>query len=166
MSYEIEIEIEDPSSMQVDAADLRQAVAVTLAFAGWEEGAVTIVVSNDEYVRQLNQQYRQIDSPTDILSFATQDDPDLDELPADIQDELGDYLGDLIIAYPFTATQALRYGNPLPNELRLLVVHGTLHLLGYDHDTDERQHEMWQAQGSVLRSLGDTATNWEREYAE
>ncbi len=164
MNYEIQVEIEDPDSMSIDIDDLEQAVAAALQLLGCEDASLTVVITDDESVRHLNQQYRGVDAPTDILSFSAQEDDSLVDLPPEMQEEMGNYLGDLIIAYPFTVAQAARYGNPLDAELRLLVVHGTLHLSGYDHDTDERQADMWDMQGRILRSLGDTSTNWEREY--
>lgn len=76
-------------------------------------------------------------------------------MPPDLAAELEETLGDLIIAYPYAARQAARYGHSLAAELQLLVVHGCLHLLGYDHDTPERQAEMWRVQGEILASLVD-----------
>lgn len=164
--YEIDVEVDENLEVEVDREDLQKAVAATLDHAQCESGAVTVVITDDETVRTLNLQYRQIDAPTDILSFATEIDEDEADLPEELWDEMGDYLGDLLIAYPYTVAQARRYNNPLDAELRLLVVHGTLHLLGYDHDTPEEQAAMWQAQGEILQSLGDHSTNWEREYED
>ncbi|MFN8564627.1 MAG: rRNA maturation RNase YbeY [Anaerolineae bacterium] len=64
------------------------------------------------------------------------------------------YLGDLVIAYPYAAAQAQREGHALDDSLALLVVHGTLHLLGYDHDTPEHRAHMWAAQELALLALG------------
>lgn len=162
--YEIDIQVEDSTAMHVDIMDLDRAVTATLAHLNYEDASLTIVITGDEEVARLNRTYRQAEGPTDILSFPAQDDDEMFELPPEIELEVGGYLGDLIIAYPFTVVQAERYHNPLASELRLLVVHGTLHLLGYDHDTEERQREMWQIQAEVLSTLGDTSTNWERAY--
>jgi probable rRNA maturation factor len=166
MTCEIEVEIDDSLNafnIKIDREDLRKAVAETLHYAQVENGAVTLVITDDDSVRAFNLQYRKIDAPTDVLSFAAQTEDSLDDLPAELLEEMGNYLGDLIIAYPYTVEQARRYGNPLDAELRLLVVHGALHLLGYDHDTPERQAAMWQAQSIILQRLGDNSTNWERE---
>jgi probable rRNA maturation factor len=162
--YEIDIQVEDPTSMHVDVMDLERAATATLAHLDCEDASLTIVITGDEEVARLNRDYRQVDGPTDILSFPAQGVDEMFELPPEVELEVGGYLGDLIIAYPFTDMQAKRYHNPLDGELRLLVVHGTLHLLGYDHDAEERRREMWQIQGQVLSKLGDTSTNWEREY--
>ncbi len=161
---EIEIEINHAFVNEVDEESLRQAVEATLRYAKIDEGGVTVVITDDEEVRVLNQQYRDVDSPTDVLSFAAHEGETLATLPPELLAEIAAYLGDLIIAYPFSAAQAQRYQNPIGAELRLLVVHGTLHLLGHDHDTPERQESMWEAQRAILGGLGDHNTQWDREY--
>jgi probable rRNA maturation factor len=77
----------------------------------------------------------------------------------EIAAELQPYLGDLIIALPYTQRRAAELGHALEDELILLVVHGTLHLLGYDHDTAENQARMWQKQAELLAQLGITDLN-------
>jgi probable rRNA maturation factor len=109
--------------------------------------AVTVVVTDDEHVRQLNVEFRDVDAPTDILSFPA------DPLPEEIEGE-DPYLGDLIIAYPYTQHEAEEAGHDINDELVLLVVHGTLHLLGYDHDNDDNQNHMWTEQAEILAQLG------------
>jgi probable rRNA maturation factor len=166
MTYEIEVEVEETLDVEVDKENLQKAIAVALQYAQVESATVTVVLTDNETVRTFNLQYREIDAPTDILSFAAQTEDPLEDLPAELLEEMGNYLGDLIIAYPYTVDQARRYHNPLDAELRLLVVHGTLHLLGHDHDTPERQETMWQAQRAILQQLGDNNTDWEREYED
>jgi probable rRNA maturation factor len=166
MAYEIEVEVDAPFCEAVDVENLRAAAVATLRHAALEDGALTVVITDDEGVRILNRQYRDIDAPTDVLSFSAQEGEDLNDLPPELLEEMGNYLGDLIIAYPYTAAQAERYGHSVAAELRLLVVHGTLHLLGHDHDIPERQQAMWDAQRQVLTLLGDESTNWEREPEE
>ncbi len=112
---------------------------------------VAVVITDDEEVRSLNMQFRGVDSPTDILSFPA------DEPPIAIPDE-PPYLGDLIIAYPYAKAQAERVGQDVIQNLSLLVVHGTLHLLGYDHDTPENKAEMWEKQAEALHLLGIPAS--------
>jgi probable rRNA maturation factor len=113
---------------------------------------------DDAYMRSLNQTYRGIDAPTDVLSFANHDAapagaPDL-ALPPELAAEMAAYLGELFIAYPYTAAQAARYAVSVADELCLLTVHGVLHLLGYDHDTAAAEQRMWAAQDAVLAALG------------
>jgi probable rRNA maturation factor len=69
-------------------------------------------------------------------------------------DEMKQYLGDIIIAVPYSARQAAASGHDLDAELQLLAVHGTLHLLGHDHADLEEKAKMWQAQTAVLTKLG------------
>ncbi len=121
----IVVQIDEEFADRVDAADLVAAVAATLEAEG-QSGEVTVVITSDEAVAELNQQYRQTEGPTDVLSFPAQDDtPGFVSAP-----EMETYLGDVIVALPFTERQAAALSRPLADELRLLVVHGALHLLG------------------------------------
>ncbi|MHB8627262.1 MAG: rRNA maturation RNase YbeY [Aggregatilineales bacterium] len=113
------------------------------------DSALTVVIAADEYVGDLNKQFRGVDAPTDVLSFPADAPPPQPDW-IDAEDEEPPYLGDLIIAYPYTVRQANELGHALDDELTLLVIHGTLHLLGYDHDTPENQDEMWAAQAEAL----------------
>jgi probable rRNA maturation factor len=125
----------------------RAAEAVLTQQRAQPESTLTIVVTDNESVAVFNRQYRGVDAPTDVLSFPA------DEPPVEIPDE-PPYLGDLIIAYPYAAAQAEREHHALGDSLALLVVHGTLHLLGYDHDTSENRAAMWEAQATALDGLG------------
>jgi probable rRNA maturation factor len=96
-------------------------------------GEVTVAVVSDRRMRALNRVFRGKDRPTDVLSFPT----DLGDLPvAAIQPRL---LGDIVIASGIARAQAVREGHSLTTELRVLALHGLLHLLGYDHETDQGQ---------------------------
>jgi probable rRNA maturation factor len=111
------------------------------------DSSLTIVITYDAAVAALNRQYRGVDAPTDVLSFPA------DEPPVELEDE-PPYLGDLIVAYPYSVAQAQREGHDVMQSLMLLVAHGTLHLLGYDHDTAANRAEMWAAQDKALTALG------------
>lgn len=156
--YAIEVEVEEPFSSLVDAENLAAAAAAILRHLETPAATFTIVVTDDETVQRLNLEYRGVDAPTDVLSFAAQeslpDGPAL-ILPPELAGELASYLGDLLLAYPYTARQAERYGRSVAAELRLLVVHGVLHLLGYDHATQEDEDIMWALQEAVLAPFGD-----------
>jgi probable rRNA maturation factor len=142
-----EIEVQNDLEYPVDAARLVAAAELTLRQQAAEDGAaLTIVLTDDEQVRALNQQFRGIDSATDVLSFPA------DAPPVEIDGE-PPYLGDLVIAYPYASQQAAREGHILMESFCLLVVHGVLHLLGHDHDTPERRADMWTAQEAALRAL-------------
>lgn len=109
------------------------------------EVETTIVLTGDETLKTLNAQHLGIDAPTDVLSFpADEFDPD-QQMP---------YIGDVIISVPRAKEQAEAAGHPLENEISLLIVHGILHLLGYDHDSEERKALMWKKQAEILNNLG------------
>ena len=144
MEFEIEIQAD------VIVSDEEIEVVKTAVIATLHQQAIappamlTVVLTDDAAVRQLNRDYRRIDAPTDVLSF-----PAGDEIPG--MDAL--YLGDIIISVPFATEQAVTSGHPAIAELQLLAVHGTLHLLGHDHADADEKDRMWGAQTAVLTSL-------------
>lgn len=106
---------------------------------------ITIVLTDDRQLHELNLDYLGVDAPTDVLSFpASEMDPETGTT----------YLGDIILSIPRAIAQAQAGGHPVEAEAQLLVVHGTLHLLGYDHATDEEKAVMWGEQAKVLEKLG------------
>lgn len=159
MSTTITIQVDEPFLDLVDAANLTQVLTQLLIHVERPTAALTLVVTNDESVQELNRDYRAVDAPTDVLSFAAQESdpaaPTLADLPPELAAELAGYLGDVIIAYPYAERQAAHYQNSVAAELRLLAVHGVLHLLGYDHATPEEEAAMWALQSTVLAPFGD-----------
>jgi probable rRNA maturation factor len=142
----IGVQVDDPFLAEVDAADLARVIAIALAAEGRQDAEVTLVITDDEAVAELNREYRAVDGPTDVLSFPAQEPtPGFVSAP-----EVAGYLGDIVIALPFTRQQAADLGRPLGDELRLLAVHGTLHLLGYDHAEPEDEAAMWTRQDEIL----------------
>ncbi len=140
-----EIEVQNERAYPVDATALtRAALTVLSAHEIAPDSAMTIVIDDDAAIAALNRQFRGIDAPTDVLSFPMDAPPMPGEPP---------YLGDLVIAYPYAAAQAARESFSVAHGLLLLVVHGTLHLLGYDHDTPENRAAMWEAQAEALTAL-------------
>lgn len=134
---------------QIDARRLRAAVQKTLAHQQFPVNAeVTLVITADDEIRQLNRQYRGLDKPTDVLSFG--------ETAFDVKvaPEERVYLGDVIISYPRAEAQAAAAGHATADELVLLAVHGVLHLLGHDHATKSDKRKMWEAQDAILAELG------------
>ena len=113
---------------------------------------VSVVLSNDETLRDLNLKYRGFDKPTDVLSFAQLDVlegsptlPHTGDIP--IQ------LGDVIISMQQCALNAAKAHHTEDDELALLVVHGTLHLVGYDHMTKSDKTQMWLKQKRALKAI-------------
>jgi probable rRNA maturation factor len=139
------VQVDEEFADRVDANDLVAAVTATLE-AEDRQGEVTVVITTDEAVAELNEQYREAEGPTDVLSFPAQDSsPGFVSAP-----EMAGYLGDIIIALPFTERQAAALNRPLAAELRLLAVHGVLHLLGYDHAEPDEEAQMWARQDAIL----------------
>ncbi len=106
---------------------------------------MTIVLTDDKQLHELNLEYLGVDSPTDVLSFPASDSDPETGTP---------YLGDILISIPRAAQQAQAAGHPVEAEVQLLVVHGTLHLLGHDHAEAEEKARMWNAQAEVMSRLG------------
>lgn len=131
-----------PSGVAVDL--IEEAARETLVLES-AAGDLTVVLSDDDQLRELNRDYLGIDAATDVLSFpAEETDPDTGTA----------YLGDIIISVRRAEAQAHAAGHPLAAEVQLLVVHGVLHLLGHDHGEPEAKARMWTAQAEVLRRLG------------
>jgi probable rRNA maturation factor len=143
---QIIVEVDDEFADAVDAADLVAVIAATLDAEEHPSDGVTLVVTSDEAVAELNLHYRGVEGPTDVLSFPAQEEtPGFVSAP-----EMSSYLGDIVIALPYTQRQAAELERAVADELRLLAVHGTLHLLGYDHGTPAEEAVMWAQQDAIL----------------
>ncbi|MGD8603839.1 MAG: rRNA maturation RNase YbeY [Anaerolineales bacterium] len=126
-------------------ASLRQAALETLKAEEAASGSMTLVLTNEKMIRDLNKEFAGLDQPTDVLAF-----PESDADP----DEEGLYYGDVIVALPIAHQQAELAGHSTEEECALLVVHGTLHLLGYDHGNPAEKADMWSRQTLILERLG------------
>ena len=109
---------------------------------------VTVVITDDARIQELNRSFRGVGRPTDVLAFAMREGTFFV-----IPDSLPPYLGDVVISYPRAEAQAADQGHPVEDELALLVVHGCLHLLGYDHADEKARRQMWARQDEILQSL-------------
>ncbi len=157
----VEVQVAAAFARQVDATDLHAAAAAVLASEGQIDGEITLVVTDDAQVRELNARYRGVDSATDVLAFPARGPAPSHTGPEKRfvePQEAAKYLGDVIIAYPRASAQAEAAAHPMANELRLLVVHGTLHLLGYGHATPEEETAMWARQEKILAGLKRSIT--------
>ena len=144
--YEIDVHCVLEVSDDVVAL-LKTAVSTTLSHENVTSPAtLSLVLTDDAQLQQLNLDYRGIDAPTDVLSFAV--DPNLPSLPG-----AAPYLGDIIISIPYATRQANQEGHAVNDELQLLTVHGVLHLLGYDHMEPAEKQAMWAVQTAVLHQL-------------
>ncbi|MFC5651738.1 rRNA maturation RNase YbeY [Paenibacillus solisilvae] len=139
---------------------LEQLLQLAGAAEGLVDGEVMLSFVNDEEIHQLNKEYRNIDRPTDVLSFAMQEESD-EELDivyeVENEDELLPFegiLGDIIISTERAKLQSEEYGHSLERELGFLFVHGFLHLIGYDHQDEASEAIMTEKQEAVLRQAG------------
>jgi probable rRNA maturation factor len=134
---------------QVKPALLRQTARATLDQQRVKRRVeLTIVITGNAQLRALNRAFREVDAPTDVLSFATTEHLQPDTV----------YLGDVVISYPKAKEQAKAGGHPVEAEVQLLVVHGVLHLLGHDHYTAAEKNVMWKAQAATLKKIGAALT--------
>lgn len=139
------INIESSNEVKSIPPDLIQNAAQAALKHRSANGDMTIVLTDDAQLHELNRDYLGIDAPTDVLSFpASETDPETGAR----------YLGDILISIPRAETQAQAAGHPLEAEVQLLVVHGVLHLLGHDHSEPDEKSKMWKAQDEILKSIG------------
>jgi len=126
---------------------------------------VSITITDNEYIQNLNNFYRSINSPTDVLSFAMQEE-NVEEIDYNISefDEENLLLGDIIISIEKAIEQANEYRHSLKRELGFLVSHGMYHLLGYDHQDKESETIMFQKQERILDEIGlERENKWKIE---
>ncbi len=116
-----------------------------------EEAEVDVTIVDDEEIHELNRQYRGMDKPTDVLSFALDEgEEDEPELIGGPEEHL---YGDIIISAETALRQAEEYGHGLEREMTYLAVHGMFHLLGYDHMTEEDKAEMRAKEEEAFRAI-------------
>lgn len=142
---------------------------------GVTHGLVTLTLTDDEGIRELNREYRGLDKPTDVLSFPlTEPGEEEPEIVFDgeyeaVEEDAGEWtedeeighpfagmLGDIVISVPRAEVQAAEYGHSFERELGFLFVHGFLHLLGYDHENAEEESIMFAKQEQILAKAGLT----------
>jgi len=137
---------------------IKKVIELSFDLEGFHENAeVNILLTDDENIRVLNKQYRDIDAPTDVLSF-----PMLDAKEGKIEIGAGDYnlekdsiiLGDIVISLETAAKQAQEYGHSFEREIAFLTTHGIFHLFGYDHMTEDEEKTMLGKQEEVLKQAG------------
>lgn len=114
------------------------------------DAEVSITVTDNENIHYLNKEYRHIDRPTDVLSFALQEAQEPTVLSAK---KFALILGDIIISLEKATEQAAEYGHSLQREIAFLTVHGMLHLLGYDHMDEENRKKMQHEEKRVMEEL-------------
>lgn len=140
----IEIQYLPGENFTINTDLIQQAVSLTLKKLNQLEMDLTIRITGDDEMRRLNQTFRGIDKSTDVLSFnQNYFDPDTHR----------QYLGDIIISVDQARRQSLSQKHSLDLECAFLAIHGTLHLLGYDHNQPENRKEMWGLQEEIFVDL-------------
>ncbi|WP_282458247.1 rRNA maturation RNase YbeY [Ligilactobacillus aviarius] len=121
-----------------------------------ENTEMSVTLMDNKHIHEINKKYRGIDKPTDVISFAMEEDGDEGDiiLPSDMEFEMPKNLGDLMISMEKVAEQAEYLGHSQDRELGFLTVHGFLHLNGYDHMKAEDEKEMFSLQDEILNGYG------------
>jgi probable rRNA maturation factor len=135
-----DITITNDTDIRAPRTLIRRAIEAALD-AHETTGEIDVMLTSDEEIRELNQKYRRVDEPTDVLSFPG-----------------GNYkgapLGDIAISLDYAERQALARGASFSHEVAFLAIHGTLHLLGFEDETDEERLEMIQEMNRIARIVG------------
>jgi probable rRNA maturation factor len=151
-AVEINILVDEGVEAGVEPAWLEDvAQRVLAAEKATAKTEVGIVVTGQEMVQQLNRNYRGQDEPTDVLAFSARDEADGSRFIL-APDGLS-HLGEVIIAYPQAAIQAEEHGHSLKKELTILLIHGLLHLLGYEHEEADAERKMQTREKELLKLI-------------
>ena len=146
------------SGLKLAISPIQKAAQIALARQPQAEGEVTILLTDDDEVRQLNRQYRGIDEATDVLTFPTAPLPGGASTEPRLPNAEGRMpnapLGDIAIAVPYAKRQAQLRGVMLDHELQYLAIHGVLHLLGYNDETSEDRDRMFAEMHAVGQDAG------------
>ena len=143
---QITIRIAHRFRAEVDEGDLRRVAAEVLRQEEVAEGTeLSLIITDDEAVRELNRRFRDVDAPTDVLAFGAEAEEHFVSAPGSPP-----YLGDVVISYQRALAQAEELGHAVVEELKLLVIHGILHLLGYDHQEEADARKMREREDQVL----------------
>lgn len=134
------------SNTTFDVEKVERAVSETLIAHNSENCEVSVLLTDDPHMTQLNREYREINGPTDVLAFAMRDGEDNNVLNTNI-------LGDVVISLETAERQAKEEVHSLEKEVTFLTVHGVLHLLGYDHQTHNEASVMFEKQDTILQRL-------------
>ena len=144
----------EAQGLEIDADLVRRAILATLRHRGADfSGEVSVLIVEDDEMAWYNSKYRGKDGPTDVLSFPQTFSQYFQEEIANVSVEYV-CLGDIIINIDAARRQAEEYAHSLSREIAFLTVHSALHLLGYSHDDDVQEAQMFAAQEEILREMG------------
>ena len=143
----------EEAGLTAEALDALVAIVDRVLQAYERSGAeVGVTLTDEATIHQLNRDYRGIDAPTDVLSFALEEGEDRDL--TGYEDAPPELLGDIVICIPYAIRQAKEYGHSFTRELLYLTVHGLLHLLGYDHQQEDERQRMRAEEEKFLAAEG------------
>ena len=145
LHIQVQVHISPDFAGSLSQSKLRRIVETSLRYEQ-VAGEATLVITDNQSIQALNRDFLGVDAPTDVLAFGTQQDGS-NFVSAPHEES---YLGDIIISYPRALQQAQELGHSLEHELCLLIIHGVLHLLGYDHADEEQKAIMWGRQALLL----------------
>ncbi len=114
---------------------------------------ISLVITGQERIQELNREYRQLDKPTDVLSFSMSEQSEEDQTAFIGPPDGLLHLGEVIISYPQAVIQAQDHGHAIQREMAILIIHGTLHILGYDHEKPEMESAMVAREKEILANL-------------
>lgn len=143
------IEIINETSENIDIEDLKKVILFALEHESVCNAIMNVIIIDNEKIHKINKEYRGIDRPTDVISFALEDDKSFVDTDFRV-------LGDIYISIDKVHEQAKAYGHSFRRELSFLTVHGILHLLGYDHMKEDEEKIMFGKQEEILNELGIT----------
>ena len=149
------IEIINETNKKIDINDLKSVIEYTLKYESVNNAIMNVIIIDNEKIHKINKEYRGIDRPTDVISFALEDDKTF--INTDFR-----VLGDIYISVDKVYEQAELYEHIFRRELSFLTVHGVLHLLGYDHMEKSAEKVMFKKQDDILNELGITRWLYER----
>lgn len=161
-SLDVRFRVRARLRVRIDRRRIRKLCRAIIAIEGvTEPSSLAVAVVDDDEIARLNRAHRQIDQPTDVLSF-----------PLDVPLTVGNHhgltpafatppghpreIGDIVISYPRVIAQAAEFGHSIERELAYLVAHGLLHILGYDHENDLERRTMRAREETALASSGFT----------
>ena len=142
-------EVFNETNEKLDLEEVKKFINYALEYKKLKGVIFSVIFIDNKTIRQINKQYRGIDKETDVISFALEDNKDIDL-------EIGRLLGDIYISVPKMKMQAKEYGHSEKREMYFLIIHGLLHLLGYDHMTKEEEEIMFKEQELILDGYGIT----------
>jgi probable rRNA maturation factor len=144
MTYQIDIESNSQSQQIPTLVELERWISAALQSQDFEDAEVSVYIVDENEGQELNAQYRSKDYPTNVLSF-----------PADIAEEVGiPLLGDLVVCAPVVEREAQEQGKTLQAHWAHMLIHGTLHLLGFDHIDDDEAEAMETLETQIVTGLG------------